>query len=207
MEIIAGKTCLSLNANVFVKAIGATNTVRKVVRNFLTIGVCHTCQAPKLPLASETCLTIRTHPYVISTKYLKLGVVKFICIYVLLNFTSQICMAMQGTTTVAKGTLHTILTMSAVDGVGSWSLLSLKWRHNERGSVSNNQRLHFLSNCRFRSSSKKTSKFRVTGLCAGISPVTGELPTQRARNAENVSIWWRHHVHDKTCWSLLLILL
>ena len=41
--------------------------------------------------------------------------------------------------------------------------------------------------------SKKTSKLRVTGLCAENSPVTGEFPTQRASNAENVSIWWRHH--------------
>ena len=41
--------------------------------------------------------------------------------------------------------------------------------------------------------SKKTSKLRVTGLCAGNSPVTGEFPAQRASNAENVSIWWRHH--------------
>ena len=24
-------------------------------------------------------------------------------------------------------------------------------------------------------------------------PVTGEFPTQMASNAENVSIWWRHH--------------
>ena len=29
---------------------------------------------------------------------------------------------------------------------------------------------------------------RVTGLCAGNSPVTGEFPAQRASNAENVSI-------------------
>ena len=41
---------------------------------------------------------------------------------------------------------------------------------------------------------KKTSKLRVTGLCAGNSSVTGEFPAQRASNAENVSIWWRHHV-------------
>ena len=41
--------------------------------------------------------------------------------------------------------------------------------------------------------SKKTSKFRVTGLCEGNSPVTGEFPAQRANNAENVTIWWRHH--------------
>ena len=25
--------------------------------------------------------------------------------------------------------------------------------------------------------------------------MTGEFPAQRASNAENVSIWWRHHVH------------
>ena len=41
--------------------------------------------------------------------------------------------------------------------------------------------------------SKETSKFLVTGLCAGNSPVTGEFPAQRASNVENVSIWWRHH--------------
>ena len=27
----------------------------------------------------------------------------------------------------------------------------------------------------------------------GNSPVTGEFPSQRASNTENVSIWWRHH--------------
>ena len=31
---------------------------------------------------------------------------------------------------------------------------------------------------------KKTSKLRVTGLCAGNSPVTGEFPAQRVINAE-----------------------
>ena len=40
---------------------------------------------------------------------------------------------------------------------------------------------------------KKTSKLRVTDLCEGNSPVTGEFPAQRASNADNVSIWWRHH--------------
>ena len=32
--------------------------------------------------------------------------------------------------------------------------------------------------------------FRVTDLCEGNSPVTGEFPEQMARNAENVSIWY-----------------
>ena len=40
---------------------------------------------------------------------------------------------------------------------------------------------------------KKKSKLRISGLCEGNSPVTGEFPSQRASNVENVSIWWRHH--------------
>ena len=42
--------------------------------------------------------------------------------------------------------------------------------------------------------SKKASKLPVTGLCEGNSPVISEFPAQRASNAGNVSIWWRHHV-------------
>ena len=44
-----------------------------------------------------------------------------------------------------------------------------------------------------RRGSKKTSKLRITGLCEGNSPVTGEFPSQRASNAENASAWWRRH--------------
>ena len=40
---------------------------------------------------------------------------------------------------------------------------------------------------------RKKSKLRVTGLCEGNSPVTDEFPSQRASNAENISIRWRHH--------------
>ena len=71
---------------------------------------------------------------------------------------------------------------------------SLQWCHNEREGISNHQPHHCLLNRLFRSRSKKTPKLRVTGLCAGNSPVTGEFPTQRASNVENVSIWWCHHV-------------
>ena len=46
---------------------------------------------------------------------------------------------------------------------------------------------------------RKTSKLRVTGLCEGNSPVTGEFPAQRASYAENVSIWWRHHDCTAQC--------
>ena len=72
--------------------------------------------------------------------------------------------------------------------------ISLQWRHNGHDSVSNHQPYDCLLNRLFRRKSKKTSKLRVTGLCAGNSPWTGEFPAQMASNAENVSIWWRHHV-------------
>ena len=71
---------------------------------------------------------------------------------------------------------------------------SLRWRHNWRDNVSNHQPQDCLLNRLCRRRSKKTSKLRVTGLCVGNSPGTGEFSAQMASNAENVSIWWRHHV-------------
>ena len=86
---------------------------------------------------------------------------------------------------------------------------SLQWRHNGRDSVSNHQPHDCLLNRLFRRRSKKTSKLRVTGLCVGNSPGTGEFPAQMASNAENVSIWWRHHdnfaLNTALCFSMKLI--
>ena len=70
---------------------------------------------------------------------------------------------------------------------------TLHWRHNDHDGVSNHQSHGCLLNRLFRRRSKKTSKLRVTGLCVGNSPGTGEFHVQMASNAENVSIWWRHH--------------
>ena len=72
----------------------------------------------------------------------------------------------------------------------SWSL---QCRHTGHNSVSNHQPHDCFLNRSFRHRSKKTSKLRVTGLCAGNSPEAGEFPAHMASNAENVSIWWRHH--------------
>ena len=71
---------------------------------------------------------------------------------------------------------------------------SLRWRHNGHDGVSNHQPHHCLLNRLFGCWWKKTSKLCVTGLCAGNSPGTGDFPAQMARNAENFSIWLRHHV-------------
>ena len=70
---------------------------------------------------------------------------------------------------------------------------TLQWRHDEHDGVSNHQPHDCSLTCLFRRRSKKASKLHVTGLCVGNSPVTGEFPVQRASNADNVSIWWRHH--------------
>ena len=79
-------------------------------------------------------------------------------------------------------------------------IISLEWRHNGRDGVSNHQPHECLLNRLFRRRSKKTPKLRVTGLCEGNSPVTGEFPAQMASNAENASIWWRHHVMMMESW-------
>ena len=52
---------------------------------------------------------------------------------------------------------------------------------------------------------RKKSKLRVTGLCEGNSPGTGEFPAQMASNTENASIWWRHHDSCKWPMSLCII--
>ena len=61
---------------------------------------------------------------------------------------------------------------------------ALLWRHNGRDGVLNYQLHDCLLNLLFRRRSKKTSKLRVTGLCAGNSPVTSEFPAQIDSNAE-----------------------
>ena len=75
---------------------------------------------------------------------------------------------------------------------------ALQWRHNEIDCVSNHQHLDCLLNRLLRCTSKKTSKLCFTRLLAFVKgirrwPVRG-FPSQRASNADNVSIWWCHHV-------------
>ena len=88
----------------------------------------------------------------------------------------------------------------------------LQWRHNEGDTVSNHWRLDCLLNHMFRRRSKKTAKLCFTGLYEGNSPVTGEFPSQRASNAENVSIRWRHYaicislsstLHNFFAWEMI----
>ena len=73
---------------------------------------------------------------------------------------------------------------------------SPQWRHNGHDSVSCHQPHHCLLNRLFRRRSKKISKLRVTGLCAGIhqwpvnSPHTWPI-TRKMFPFDDVIMWWR----------------
>ena len=56
-----------------------------------------------------------------------------------------------------------------------YKYLIILWRHNGREGVSNHQPHECLLNRSFMCRSKKTSKLRVTGLCAGNSPQTSAV--------------------------------
>ena len=91
-----------------------------------------------------------------------------------------------------------------------FTFIILQWGLNVYDSASNHQPHNSLINRLFECRLKKTSKLLVTGLCAGNSPGTGEFPAQMASNAENVSIWWRHHAQDdvrRCCIAIFVALL
>ena len=71
-------------------------------------------------------------------------------------------------------------------------MLRQQWRQNDCDGISNYQPRDCLLNRLFKAQINETSKLRITGICEGNSPVTGEFLAQRASNTENVSIWWRH---------------
>ena len=76
-------------------------------------------------------------------------------------------------------TRHTCLTLKVLNKCGvirdifisiKKIFMALHWRHNDHSGVSNHQPHDCLLNRLFRRRSKKTSKLRVTVLCAGNSP-------------------------------------
>ena len=91
---------------------------------------------------------------------------------------------------------YCVVSMVCVNGTAQ-----LQWRHNEPDGVYNYLCLESLLNRLFRRGSMKTSKLHVTVPCEWNPSVTGEFPTQRASDAGNASIWWRHHV---ILWSVFM---
>ena len=65
---------------------------------------------------------------------------------------------------------------------------TLQWRHNDHGGVSNHQHQAFMH-----ALNKENIKAPRHWPLGGEFTGTGEFRAQRTSNAENVSIWWRHH--------------
>ena len=114
--------------------------------------------------------------------------------------------AIHRTNVLQIGNIDKFYASTKLNKPGTVCIVSFLWRHNGRDGVSNHQPYDCLLNRLFSPRSKKTSKLRVTGLCAGNSLVTGEFPAQMTSNAENVSIWWRHHVKIHcTMWTYSIL--
>ena len=95
----------------------------------------------------------------------------------------------------------------AQDFINTQRIMSilLQWRHNERDGLSNYKGHDCLVNRLFGRRSKKTSKLRVTGLCVGNSPVTGEFPAQRTSKMFPFGdvIVTQRILHISKCWLLM----
>ena len=79
---------------------------------------------------------------------------------------------------------------------------SLQWRHNGHDGILNHWHLDCLINRLFRRRSKETTKFHVTGLCEGNSPVTGEFPakgpvTQKMFPFDDMIMYWINYSETK----------
>ena len=74
-----------------------------------------------------------------------------------------------------------------------------QWRHNERDRVASQiTSLTIVYSTVYSGvDQRKHQRSALLAFVRRIHPsVTGEFPAQKASNAENISIWWRHHIYD-----------
>ena len=76
---------------------------------------------------------------------------------------------------------------------------AINWCYNEHDGVSNHQHLVYSTVCSGVDQSKPQSSMWPL--------VTGGFPSQRASNAENVSIWWRHIGQHERLWPTSMLLM
>ena len=83
------------------------------------------------------------------------------------------------------------------------TIVVLQWRHNERDCISPAPLLFILPFvlAQVKENIEAPRHWPLWG------EFTGEFPAQKASNAENVSIWWRHHgsENDNDLWFVLLM--
>ena len=80
--------------------------------------------------------------------------------------------------------------------------ITLQWHHSEQNGKSAISRL--FTQPLIQSADQRKNQSSAPLAFVRNPPVTGEFPTQRASNAENVSIWWHHHGYQNTKYRILL---
>ena len=94
-------------------------------------------------------------------------------------------------------TRETYVTSAACSGsITVLAMASLQWRHNDHDGVSNTSLTVVYSTVYTDADQSKHQSSRHWPLCGEFTG-TGEFLAQRASYAENVSIWWRHHVFTR----------
>ena len=78
--------------------------------------------------------------------------------------------------------------------------VALQWRHNERDGGSNHQHYDCLLNPLFKGQFKENINAPRHWPLWGESTCDRWIPRTKAYIAENVSIWWRHHVSKADAW-------
>ena len=71
---------------------------------------------------------------------------------------------------------------------------SLQWRRNDHDGVSNGVSIVCSTVC----SGANQRKHQSSASLAFVTGIISWIPTQRASNADNVAIWWHHHVAPKS---------
>ena len=84
---------------------------------------------------------------------------------------------------------------------------TLRWRSIRHGGVSNRQpHLTIVYSTVYSGADQRKHQSSASlAFVRGNSPGTGEFPAQMASNAENISIWWRHH--GSMTWSTHVVIL
>ena len=81
-----------------------------------------------------------------------------------------------------------------IHGIFQTGSFLLQWRHNESDYISNHRCLHCFSTVGPGADQRKDQSSASLASVRGVHRWRVNYPPKKASNAENVSIWWRHHV-------------
>ena len=89
-----------------------------------------------------------------------------------------------------RNSCNTMLCLNLISSISK--CIILMYVILKRWCISNYQKAYNMFMSYFWITAKKISKFRITSLLWGVTPVTGAFPSQMSSNAESISISWYH---------------